>query len=245
MGFFTSSNVFTYNGYGKLAGTTVNGIPAQYKYNLSGLRVSKTVSGKTTLYFYDNDGRLLSEGDAGTGAVNREYIWLGTKPVAYLAGEQVYFIHTDNTETPQLLTNSQGSVVWTVQSYPFGKQSYAGNVTFNLRYPGQYFDEETGLHYNWHRYYDPNTGRYITSDPIGLAGGLNTFAYVGNNPLSFVDPLGLDANDISETPAQRSLEQLHKQDHDVISPLVDTDLNNDGAQDVVSPVVLNGGVTSK
>jgi hypothetical protein len=68
---------------------------------------------------------------------------------------------------------------------------------------------------------------------------------VGSNPLGFVDPLGLDANDISETPGQRSLEQLHSQEHDVVNPLVDTDLNNDGIQDVVSPVVLNGGSAAK
>jgi RHS repeat-associated protein len=61
----------------------------------------------------------------------------------------------------------------------------------NLRYAGQYYDAETGLHYNWHRYYDPKTGRYITSDPIGLDGGLNTFTYVRNNPLRWTDSTGL------------------------------------------------------
>ena len=136
-------------------------------------------------------------------------------------------------------------MVWTTQTYPFGKQRYSGNIEFNLRYPGQYFDEETGLHYNGHRYYDPNTGRYITSDPIGLAGGINTYAYVGNDPLGSVDPLGLNADDLSETPGQRSLEQLHGQEHDVISPLVDTDIDNDGQSDVISPFVLNGGVAAK
>ena len=85
----------------------------------------------------------------------------------------------------------------------------------------------------------------MSSDPIGLAGGLNTYAYVGNDPLGSIDPQGLNADDLSETPGQRSLEQLQSQEHDVISPLVDTDLNNDGIQDVISPFVLNGGAAAK
>lgn len=170
------SDVFAYNGYSQLTGATVNGTTAQYLYNGQGQRAVKTISGQTTLYFYDNDGHLLSEANASTGAITREYVWLGNKPVAYLFGDKGYYVHTDNTDTPQLLTDNQGNVVWTIQTYPFGKQTFSGSVTFNLRYPGQYFDEETGLHYNWHRYYDPNTGRYITSDPIGLAGELNNAA---------------------------------------------------------------------
>ncbi|MVF20812.1 RHS repeat-associated core domain-containing protein, partial [Methylocaldum sp. BRCS4] len=85
-----------------------------------------------------------------------------------------------------------GSIVWTADYEPFGQASLVNpSVTVNLRLPGQYFDAETGLHYNVFRDYDPSLGRYIESDPIGLGGGLNTYAYVLNDPVNWVDPLGL------------------------------------------------------
>ena len=65
-------------------------------------------------------------------------------------------------------------------------------TTVNLRFPGQYYDQETGLHYNWFRYYDPGKGRYVTSDPVGLIGGANTYVYSINNPLRFIDRNGLN-----------------------------------------------------
>jgi RHS repeat-associated protein len=91
------------------------------------------------------------------------------------------------------LIDSTGLVVWRAGYDPFGQAVVdpASTVENNLRLPGQYFDEETGLHYNWHRYYDPSTGRYLTPDPIGLAGGINIYSYVLNNPVNFIDPLGL------------------------------------------------------
>jgi RHS repeat-associated protein len=103
-----------------------------------------------------------------------------------------------------MATDSSQQVVWRGDSDAFGAKKQddsedgeeaddSGKVTVNLRFPGQYFDKETRLHYNWNRYYDPGTGRYISSDPIGLAGGINTYAYVGGNPLRHTDPRGLDA----------------------------------------------------
>ena len=101
-------------------------------------------------------------------------------------------MHADHLGTPTLLTNQLGQVVVDIEAMPFGETyiDYA-EVTHNRRFPGQYKDEETGLHYNYFRDYDPSLGRYIQSDPIGLAGGLNTYAYVGGNPMMYTDPTGL------------------------------------------------------
>lgn len=105
---------------------------------------------------------------------------------------KVYYYHNDHLGTPQLLTDKDQNVVWQANYKPFGEAIITTEtIENNLRFAGQYFDAESGLHYNYHRYYDPSLGRYITSDPIGLEGGLNTYAYVGSNPLNSIDPLGL------------------------------------------------------
>jgi len=107
-------------------------------------------------------------------------------------------VHNDPLGTPQALTDESGQVVWTASYDPFGKATVnedpdndGNTVTLNVRMPGQYEDVETGLYYNGYRYYSPETGRYLTSDPIGLDGGLNTYAYVGSNPIIRFDRLGL------------------------------------------------------
>lgn len=120
-------------------------------------------------------------------------VTVGTPPGAATA----YFIHTDQLNTPRAITNGGGNLVWQWDSDPFGKDAAneqpAGQpaFTFNQRFPGQQFDRESNLHYNYLRDYDPALGRYIESDPIGLRGGVNTYAYVGNSPLAYVDPYGL------------------------------------------------------
>lgn len=112
--------------------------------------------------------------------------------------EQLYDISTDQLDTPRQITDQNGTVVWSWDGEAFGSTppnanpSGTGSFTFNLRFPGQYFDGETNLNQNAYRDYDPSTGRYVESDPLGFGGGqLSTYSYVGGNPVSRVDPLGL------------------------------------------------------
>ncbi|MCP4669897.1 MAG: hypothetical protein GY857_01205 [Desulfobacula sp.] len=108
-------------------------------------------------------------------------------------GTEYYFYHNDHLGTPQKMMAVNGAVVWSAKYSSFGKAEVhpTSTVENNLRFPGQYYDAETGLHYNYHRYYDPDTGRYLTPDPIGLAGGINPFVYTVNNPINSIDPWGL------------------------------------------------------
>jgi RHS repeat-associated protein len=168
-----------------------------------------------TLFHYDADGHLIAELDATSKQVKREYIWMGDVAVAVVAGATptlaisganapaLYYVHNDHLDTPRLVTDTAGKIRWSwapMVSEPFGAtapseapeaQVAAQQLTLNLRFPGQYLDKETGSFYNYYRTYNPSTGRYLQSDPIGLAGGLNTYAYVGGNPIGFTDPLGL------------------------------------------------------
>jgi RHS repeat-associated protein len=181
---------FSYDSHNRLKSTTVNGQSASYGYNVNHQRVSKTVGSDTTLYFYGPGGELLAEVIASSGLTSAEYAWLNGEPLAHFRNGNTYFVHNDHLATPQRLTDSAGAVTWSADYEPFGQASTAG-IVFNLRFPGQYFDAETELHYNWHRYYDPETGRYITSDPIGMEGGLNTYAYAKSGPLINSDKYGL------------------------------------------------------
>ncbi|MFZ6756430.1 RHS repeat-associated core domain-containing protein [Undibacterium sp. Ji50W] len=123
-------------------------------------------------------------------------------PVSVTANvPKAYDIHSDQLNTPRVITDANGNEVWRWDSAPFGETApneqpttVTNKFTFNFRFPGQYFDAETNLHYNYFRDYDPQAGRYVESDPIGLSGGINTFGYVGGNPINNSDPSGLIAN---------------------------------------------------
>lgn len=184
-----------------LEGSEVKG---EYTYDGKGRRAIKTgytTQGKKTVatrrvFHYDTWGRLIGETDE-SGTMIAEYIWLGDRPLAMVskAGnkEATYYYHNDQLNTPLKMTDKNGGVVWDVEFDPFGNELAGGTKTVenNLRFPGQYFDQESGLNYNYFRDYDPKTGRYIQPDPIGRLGGPNPYGYVGGNPLRYSDPRGL------------------------------------------------------
>jgi RHS repeat-associated protein len=189
-----NNRVYTYDLSNQIVTVTDNNTQiAAYIYNGLRQRTKKIAGSDTTFYHYDTSGHLIAETNA-SGTTLVEYIYLGDRPLAMIRPtEQVYYYHTDHLGTPQVMTSSTGTVAWKAAYNAFGNASIdtSSTVTSNLRFPGQYYDAETGLHYNWNRYYDPNTGRYITTDPIGLAGGINLFGYVGGNPVNKIDPWGL------------------------------------------------------
>ncbi|MBW2603600.1 MAG: RHS domain-containing protein [Deltaproteobacteria bacterium] len=151
---------------------------ASYYYDPFGRRLWKEVSGVRTYFYYADEG-LVAELDA-SGNVTKSYgykpgsIWT-TDPLFMKIGTDYYFYQNDPLGTPQKLTAINGAGVWAAKYSSFGEAGIdaASTITNNLRFPGQYYDQETSLHYNYHRYYDPGAGRYITPDPIGLNGGIN------------------------------------------------------------------------
>ncbi len=168
---------------------------AEYVYNASGIRIKKTTYGdgapKATYYLYDVQARLTAEANQD-GEVTREYVYLGQTPVALLQDGKIYSVATDHLGTPVEVRDRQGRAVWQADYAAFGEADVKiQTVEFNLRFPGQYADWESGLHYNYYRYYDPRAGQYIQPDPMGIRTGLNRFAYVDSNPLRYTDPLGL------------------------------------------------------
>jgi RHS repeat-associated protein len=133
----------------------------------------------------------------------QETIWLGDTPVATIrpktGGVDIFYVHADHLNTPRKVTRpSDNKLRWRWDPTPFGTATpnqnpqNLGAFGYNLRFPGQYYDAESGLNYNYFRDYDPQTGRYVQSDPIGLLGGLNTYSYVAGAPLTHVDPKGLE-----------------------------------------------------
>jgi RHS repeat-associated protein len=149
-------------------------------------------------FIHDDQGNLLGEYERNNG-YSQETVWFNGQPVATVIGGAIYYISADHLATPRAIVRASNNVeVWRWDSDPFGNTSPtlpsplpADAITYNLRFPGQYYEATTGYHYNWMRDYDPQTGRYLQADPIGLKGGLSRYSYVGASPLNGIDPLGL------------------------------------------------------
>ena len=190
-------------------------VQASYRYDPYGRRISKTTTqsgnSQTTYYAYGSSGLLAELNDQGV--VTKAYGWnpqaadlWSTAPLwqaetnpqnANLSNSATayHYLHTDHLETPVLGTDKSGTQTWKAISEAFGetKVDTASTITMNLRFAGQYFDDESGLHQNYFRDYHSRSGRYIQRDPIGLSGGMNVHGYAGLNPITNADPFGLSA----------------------------------------------------
>ena len=194
--------MFTYNNAGRLASVANGTTTTAYTYNALGELVRKS-SG--TVFFYDEAGHLLGE-YSSSGVLIQETIWLDNIPVATVrplsgGGIEIFYVHTDHLNAPRKITRpSDNKLRWRWDPTPFGyalpneNPASLGTFSYSLRFPGQVYLEESKLNYNYFRDYDSVTGRYVQSDPIGLAGGLNTYGYVQANPILQVDPFGLSAS---------------------------------------------------
>ncbi|WP_212626924.1 RHS repeat-associated core domain-containing protein [Pseudomonas sp. PP3] len=193
---------YRYDSQHRLTGfTSPDGRETSYRYDAFGRRIAKTVDGQTTQFFWQGD-HLIAE---SSQTHYRSYLYEpgSFRPLALLDGKGPkhacpFYYHLDHLGTPQELTDYSGEIVWSARYTGYGKVSqitHGGGEQLEqpLRFQGQYFDAESGLHYNRHRYYHPDTGRYLTPDPVKLAGGLNAYRYTPN-PTGWVDPLGLSGN---------------------------------------------------
>jgi RHS repeat-associated protein len=195
--------VLTYDNRNRLVSTQKGATTRTYVYNALGqLTKASGGVGGTVHYVHDESGRLVGEYD-GTGGLLQETVWLGDLPVATLRPGtpiEINYVHSDHLGTPVRVTRaSDDARRWQWNRDPFGtlpaneNPDSIGSFSYSLRLPGQLFDGQAGLHQNMFRDYSPAIGRYVESDPIGLAGGVNTYGYVGQRPTALKDPTGLAA----------------------------------------------------
>jgi len=177
------------------------------RYNHLGQQAVRTfpASGQSIHSVYGPDGNRIAEFDGGTGALIREYVWFDGAPIAVIEGGVVYYVRSDHIGRPVFATTQAGTVVWTASYLPFGGVHVTTGAPIEARFPGQWFQAESGLHQNWMRDYDPTTGRYLEPDPLGLEAGVSLYGYALQNPGRFIDPRGENPLAICATPLGGSL----------------------------------------
>jgi RHS repeat-associated protein len=226
----------------KLSSITQTGATTRsFAYDASGDRTSDTVGASVLNELYDGHGHLMTfkngsttDGTYGYDGFSRlvqrvvsnvspagrrgEYVWLDDMPVAIIdqvntANPVLYYVHADHLNRPIMVTNSAGASVWNAIWTPFGAPySITGALTYNARFPGQWFQIESGLNWNWHRQYDPSTGRYIQPDPLGLTAllsdGPSVYGYAKQASLGWVDRMGLQ----EDVPDSEPIPELDPRD---------------------------------
>ncbi|QQQ01283.1 RHS repeat-associated core domain-containing protein [Lysobacter enzymogenes] len=206
----STAKEFVYNANDRLSQFKQGGaIKASYSYNAAGERVATTgatTAAIDTYTLYDEDGSWIGDYNSA-GAAKQQAVWFDSVPVGLVIGsgstQSLQYVQPDHLGTPRAVIDPARNVAiwtWDAKSEAFGNSppnqdpDLDGTAfMFNMRFPGQRFDPASGLVYNYFRDYDPGTGRYVQSDPIGLIGGTSTYIYVGAAPLAYVDPLGLQA----------------------------------------------------
>ncbi|ABC30516.1 Rhs family protein [Hahella chejuensis KCTC 2396] len=236
---------YQYNKQNQLIAIEKDGQKTEYQYDALGRRIAKQDAFGKTEFLWNGDV-LLSE---QRNHLNKVYVYEPNsfRPLAFIQDKQVYHYHLDHLGTPQEMTNAEGEVVWSARYKAYGNLALQDveDVQNPLRFQGQYYDEETGLHYNRHRYYDPSAARFINQDPVGLLGGDNNYQYAPN-PTGWVDPFGLTCKESkpnrwnefqqrskgqfkNSTEASAAWKLFQARDFDKMAELLDLSSPNNGA----------------